>query len=83
MKSKNKDCECCKGKKKCDCPSDCKKCDCNHDKSEMKESYFDKFMDSILISERVEKKISAEKDSPLRERIKRHQEKPLNRITYK
>jgi len=83
MKTETKDCKCCKGKKKCDCPADCTKCDCNHKKDEMKESYFDKFMDSILISERVEKKISVEKDSPMRERIKRHQEKPLNRITYK
>ena len=42
---------------------------------------FDKFMDSILISERKrEQKIDS--DTPARDRVKRYQEKPQNRIKY-
>lgn len=67
----------CKCKKKCKCDDKCD-CGCN----ELKESsYFDKFIDSILISET--KKINNNEDSPLRKRIERHQERPINRIYFK
>ena len=46
----------------------------------LKETYsFDKFMDNILLKEN---KRTNKGDSPIRERIRRHQEKPLNRIRY-
>jgi hypothetical protein len=65
----------CKCKENCKCDDKCK-CGCN----DLKETYFDKFIDSILISESKRKDLS---DSPLRERIKRHQERPINRIYFK
>lgn len=65
----SKKCECCdKDKKDCTC-----KCECS-------ESYiFNKFMDDILIKET---KFLDKSDSPNRERAKRHQERPLNRIKF-
>lgn len=41
---------------------------------------FDKFMDDILIKENRRPESSA--DSPIRERARRHQERPLGRIRY-
>jgi hypothetical protein len=71
-------CECCdKPKKNCECPEDCKECDCKKSKNE---SYFDKFMDSILISE---KKNPIVGDSPLRKRIERHQDRPGNKTIFR
>jgi hypothetical protein len=76
MSGENK-CECCGEKKsECSCDADCD-CDC---KKEVKESFtFDKFMDSILIKE---VRHSPKADSPNRERARRHQERPLNRIKF-
>lgn len=42
---------------------------------------FDKFIDSIVIAEQ-RKNQKVDSDTPMRERIKRHQEKPLNRTKY-
>ncbi len=81
FESKNDTCECCDKKKdECECDDDCS-CGCKKKKSKAaNESYeFDKFMDSILISEFKKKPVG---DSPNRERAKRHQERPLNRIKF-
>ena len=77
-----KDNKCPHCKDKCNCKKDCKcdnkcKCGCN----DLKESYFDKFIDSILISESKTKESSP--DSLIRKRIERHQERPNNRIYFK
>jgi len=70
-------CPCCdEPKSECSCDKNCKDCDCKR----VSESFFDKFMDSILISETRKVPLG---DSPLRKRIERHQEKPLNRIHWK
>lgn len=70
-------CPCCdEPKSDCSCDKNCKDCDCK----KIKESYFDKFMDSILISESHKPQ---KQDSPIRKRIERHQERPLNRIHWK
>lgn len=43
---------------------------------------FDKFMDSILVKEGRLTPRRVEEENPIRERVRRHREKPLNRITY-
>ncbi len=72
------ECECgCSGDmgQDCECPKGCKDCNCNS----VKESYFDKFMDSILISEKRPLQL---KDSPIRKRIERHQDRPGNKTIW-
>jgi len=71
-------CPCCdKSSEECDCEQGCKDCDC---KKSVKESFtFDKFMDSIVLQENKRRPVG---DSPNRERAKRHQEFPLNRIRF-
>jgi hypothetical protein len=80
--SENDGCKCgCKGSKGggCTCGPDCKDCDCE-DKGLKGESFtFDKFMDSILVKE---VRHPQNPDSPNRERARRHQERPLNRIKF-
>lgn len=73
-------CECCNQKKEdCACEPDCE-CGC---KKSQNESYgFDKFMDSILISENKRKTIKCASDSPQRERARRNQERPLGRTFF-
>jgi hypothetical protein len=76
----NDKCNCppdnCDCKPQCNCGPDCK-CDCNP-----KEGLsFDKFMDSILISENIRQGPKTMPDSPQRIRAKRNQDRPANR-TY-
>lgn len=77
-------CECCGGPaSECTCPPGCPGCSC---RSSMEEGVsFDKFMDTILVKEGsvVSRKMRTLNDSPQRERARKHQEKPLNRITYR
>jgi len=48
----------------------------------MNESFeFDKFMDNILVKESSSRSL-ARGDSPIRERARRHQERPINRTRY-
>lgn len=79
MRKKDKD----KDEEGCICGDDCK-CgpDCPCRKKVHKEAQaftFDKFMDSIVLSEG---KRAPAGDSPNRERAKRHQERPLGRIRF-
>lgn len=73
----NDKCDCPPGEctcEPCECGSNCK-CGCNP-----KEGFaFDKFMDSILISENVRKGPRTVADSPQRIRAKRNQDRPANR----
>lgn len=74
MKKEGK-CECCDKKKEdCECDADCPNCDC---KKKNESFTFDKFMDAIVIQELHRRPMN---DSPNRERARRHQERPLNRI---
>lgn len=77
LESKN-ECNCDPGKCTCDpceCGPNCK-CGCNS----VKEGFtFDKFMDSILISENVRKGPRCVADSPQRIRAKRNQDRPANK----
>ncbi len=77
MKNGDK-CECCdEDRENCSCDEDCDGCTC---KKINKESFaFDKFMDAIVIQELYRKQSP---DSPNRERARRHQERPLNRIKF-
>lgn len=74
-------CECCdESRENCTCDPDCKDCDCKKKKANESFAFtFDKFMDSIVLREN---KRGLTNDSPIRERAKRHQEKPLNRIIF-
>jgi hypothetical protein len=85
LENEDKGCPCCDSKEEdCTCDAGCKKCSCTKKKGannkNVKESFtFDKFMDSILIRE---SRSVPKGDSPNRERAKRHQERPLNRIKF-
>jgi len=74
--NENKDCECgCEGD--CKCGEDCS---CREEvQTEGQQFTFDKFMDSIVLKE--SKRVPAG-DSLIRERAKRHQERPLGRIRF-
>lgn len=75
-------CECCGlDRQECECPEDCENCTCK----QVKEGFvFDKFMDAILVNENVGRRvIPSHNDSPQRERARRHQERPINRIKYR
>jgi hypothetical protein len=80
LENEDKKCPCCDSKEEdCTCDAGCKKCSCAK-KNDVKESFtFDKFMDAILIKE---SRNVPKGDSPNRERAKRHQERPLNRIKF-
>lgn len=77
LESKGDKCNCPPGECNCDpceCGPDCK-CGCNP-----REGFsFDKFMDSIILSENVKKGPRCMPDSPQRERAKRNQDRPANR----
>ena len=79
MHGNNNDyCECCDGPAQdCQCDAGCS-CGCKGGMNEVTYT-FDKFMDNIIISESKKKPAG---DSPIRERAKRHQERPLNRIRF-
>jgi hypothetical protein len=79
LEKKSEDCSCgCGTKEECTCAPDC---DCGCKKKEEGVN-FDKFMDSILISENRRSPIKCEPDSPQRIRAKRNQERPLGRIRF-
>jgi hypothetical protein len=79
---KEKMCPCCDApEEKCKCDADCEDCNCKNKGKNKNESYgFDKFMDSILLSENKKNKLKCEADSAQRERARRNQERPLHRI---
>ena len=75
--NENEGCECgCSGE--CECGDDCS---CKKEiHSEGAQVFtFDKFMDTIVLKE---SKRAPTGDSPIRERAKRHQERPLGRIRF-
>lgn len=74
-------CECCdESREDCTCEADCEGCDCKRGSVRESRSFtFDKFMDSIVLRE---SKRHPTGDSPVRERARRHQEKPLNRVIF-
>lgn len=74
----NTECDCKKNGEKCDCDPGCS-CGCNPREG----LTFDKFMDSILMSENFSKTMRTVNDSPQRIRAKRNQERPLNRIVVR
>lgn len=80
IENKDGKCPCgCNTDDECTCKTDCKKCDC-HKTNES--TNFDKFIDSILISENKRTHMKCEPDSPQRLRAKRNQENPLGRIRF-
>lgn len=85
LEKNGEDCSCgCGTKEECTCGPDCD-CGCKQHESvgANNESFtFDKFMDSILISENKRVPLRCEPDSPQRIRAKRNQERPLGRIRF-
>ena len=78
-------CECCGlPRESCSCPPGCPNCSCGGE-SFVESFGFDKFMDQIILKEGsvFKKAVLSTPDSPQRERARRHQEKPINRIRYR